>query len=98
MAAFILFMKAEQRDKRFYGKINNKGYEIQDSNLPLIYGKWQNSSTTEVVRTILSDTNIWETDLTELAGFEKAVHENLTELKQNNALQAINTTLKKSII
>jgi tagaturonate reductase len=97
MAAFILFMKAEQRDKRFYGKTNNKGYEIQDSNLPLIYEKWQNSSTTEVVRTILSDTNIWETDLTELAGFEKAVQENLNELTQNNALQAINTTLGKLI-
>jgi tagaturonate reductase len=84
LAAYILFMRSEKSDDgSFTGRFGNKPYKIQDDKAEVLY-KWWKKYPDNPTEAILSDTNLWETDLAQLPGLAE---------KTNNYLQ---TYLKKA--
>jgi len=75
-AAHILFMKSvKNADGNYYGEINGKNYLIQDNNVDYYAEKWKQPQT--VVKTVLSNTDLWGNDLSALPGFSEAVSDKL---------------------
>ena len=91
-AAYLLFMRAQrQTDEGDYvGEIRvGKGdlvYPIRDAQAGYFYEKWQavdakkNDSVTTFVQSVLSDKALWQSDLTELPGFETKIGTYLTTM------------------
>ncbi len=91
-AAYLLFMKVvKEKDGQFFGEIPvpNDGkitYPIRDDKAGYFYGDWKTvkvSSPATVqafVKSVLSDSALWQTDLTALPGFADAVTQNLNTL------------------
>lgn len=68
LAAYILFMRSEKSDDgSFTGRFGNRFYKIQDDNAGILY-KWWKQYPDDPVKSILSDTGLWGTDLTQLSG------------------------------
>lgn len=100
-AAYLLFMKAvKEKDGQFFGEIPvpNDGkitYPIRDDKAGYFYGDWKTvkvSSPATVqafVKSVLSDTALWQTDLTTLSGFADAVTQNLNTLLTIGAEKAL---------
>ncbi|HEX8461302.1 MAG TPA: tagaturonate reductase, partial [Segetibacter sp.] len=72
-AAHILFMKCVEEDGKYYGLLNGNKYNVQDDNAALYAHKWSESANVPVVQSVLSDKNLWDTDLTLLPGFADLV-------------------------
>lgn len=90
-AAYLLFMKAIRNDKgQFTGQSNGKEYVIQDDIAQQIADKWNDNDSDRVVENVLSDKNLWGTDLSALNGFADAVKKNLQSLMKNG----VTTTLR----
>lgn len=75
-AAFILFMKPTETDgKAYFGEMNGEKYPIRCDQAGYFYKLWQQypSNLEGLVEQLLSDTELWGTDLTQLPGFQEAV-------------------------
>jgi tagaturonate reductase len=83
-AAFLLFMKPVQLiDGIYSGLRNGETYPIRCDSAAYFADKWENSeSASDLVQKVLSDETLWGVDLTTLAGFEKAVNENIKLLSK----------------
>lgn len=77
-AAYLLFMKAVKTDsENYYGHVNGKDYLINDAKAAYYFDLWQKYDVAEMVNIVLQDTDLWDTDLTRLNGFEQEVTEKL---------------------
>lgn len=96
-AAYILFMRsAVLENGSYYGQFNGEKYLIDDDKASLLFKHWQNTDVKIVVCNLLSDTNLWSANLTELPGYadtvilyleeimEKGVQETISKLDLNN--------------
>jgi tagaturonate reductase len=93
-AAHLLFMKSvKNADGNYYGEVNGKNYLIQDNNADYYAGKWEQPQT--VVKTILSNTDLWGDDLSSLPGFIDAVTNKLHALMEKGAIAVISTMIKE---
>ncbi|WP_218840241.1 tagaturonate reductase [Spirosoma fluviale] len=104
-AAYLLFMKVVREEKgQFFGEIALPGggvlnYPIRDDKAGYFYGDWKtvkegDSATVDAfVKSVLSDTTLWQADLTTLAGFSEAVAETLNSL----LAEGVEKSLKKVI-
>ncbi len=54
------------------------------------FNHWQNLSPSILVETVLSDTSLWDTDLTSIPGFTTSVTANLEQIMQQGILAVIN--------
>jgi tagaturonate reductase len=82
-AAYIYFMKDVTKDgKAFYGGLNGVPYLIEDEFAEKFIVFWENNSADEVVKNVLQSTSLWGHDLSELAGFQKAVSEDLKSIME----------------
>lgn len=88
-AAHILFMKCEIENNKLYGNLDGTQYLVQDDNAAKYAEKWHTHNGNSIVRSILSDYSLWETDLTVLPGFADAVAAKLQKLQEGNVRQAI---------
>ncbi|WP_041616782.1 tagaturonate reductase [Spirosoma linguale] len=91
-AAYLLFMKATREENgQFFGEIPLSGggilnYPVRDDKAGYFYGDWKtvkegDAATVDAfVKSVLSDTTLWQADLTALPGFSEAVAENLNAL------------------
>lgn len=81
-AAFLRFMKpVVHKDGAFYGDRNGEPYSIRCDSAAYFDEKWQNAaSPLDLADQVLSDTTLWDTDLTLLPGFADAVKEHMKEL------------------
>lgn len=80
-AAFIRFIKVVQKEAGSYaGTINNREYIVNDSQAPYFCKVWQTNDTNLVVEQVLSNQELWDTDLTVLPGFKSAVINNLDKI------------------
>jgi tagaturonate reductase len=93
-AAYLLFMKGEKEENgKYYGLRNETHYHINDDFASYFFSAWQKAdiqsqaSMHEFVRTVLSDTGIWGTDLSTLPDFGKTVADILFELIQEGVKQ-----------
>lgn len=90
MAAHILFMKGIiGADGNCYGEINNMRYLINDNNAEFYAAAWKEGDISTIVKNILSNKNIWQTDLALFENFTTAVKEYLDILITDGANAAI---------
>ncbi len=86
-AAYLLFMKCKPGDNgQFQRELNGTKHNIQDENAGYFADKWNDDIDT-FVNQVLSNEELWGTDLTKLGGFASAVAENLRDL-QKDGVQA----------
>lgn len=87
-AAFIRFMKIKQNTEGAYtGAIAHSVYVVTDSNAVHFASAWENADPDDAVNSILSNKALWDTDLTVLPGFQKAVTSNLKKLMAGNVVE-----------
>lgn len=72
-AAFMRFMKVSKADDKYVGEVNGAEYAITDSQAEYFYKAWTNADAQQAVQNVLSNTELWDTDLTQLPGFKDAV-------------------------
>jgi len=84
-AAYILFMKSEKnKEGQYVGNINKKEYVIYDDKASILYQHWQEDTAAKAVYSILSDEGLWNSDLTQLPEFAKAVYDGLMLIKSKS--------------
>lgn len=95
-AAYLVFMKVvKQENDIYYGNFNGSDYPVKDPKAGYFFEQWKNSNVSEVVTNILSNTALWNTDLTALPGFAATVTENVEDILQHGMKTVLqNTTVK----
>lgn len=89
-AAYLLFMKGSKNESGTYsGQLNGKAYVIQDDSAAWFADKWKETNADRLVDEVLSNKDLWGTDLSGLAGFADAVKNNLEFLMANGAAEAL---------
>lgn len=95
-AAYIFFMKAvTQKGKAFYGEMNGAPYLIEDEMAEKFFGFWKNNSIEEIVENVLQSGVFWDTDLSKLPGFQKAVTANLKSIVKNGIIEIYEQPLSR---
>ena len=78
-AAYLLFMKAvKEENSQYFGQRGDAFYVINDAAAPYFYEQWQGTTPAnagDLVKTTLSNTKLWDKDLTKLNGFAEAITE-----------------------
>lgn len=95
-AAYLVFMKVvKQENEIYYGTFNGSDYPVKDPKAGYFFEQWKNNDVNEVVTNILSNTALWNTDLTALPGFAEKVAENVQDILQYGMKSVLqNTTVK----
>ncbi|MHB1179463.1 MAG: tagaturonate reductase [Daejeonella sp.] len=89
-ACYILFMKPTiEEEGKYYGYKQDKKYLIDDDKASLFFLHWQNKDIKSITVNLLSETKLWNTDLTKLPGFAKAVTFYLRETMEKGVKDAI---------
>jgi len=89
-AAYILFTRpVKEEDGVFYGKFNGEYYKINDDKAGKLLEKWNQYEGDDLVNSVLSDTALWDTDLTSLPGFAAAVTQNMEQIVEQGVLKTI---------
>lgn len=97
-AAYLLFMRSEERETHFYGLSDNKAYKIDEEYAAYYCNLWRSAnSSEEVVNKSLSNVQLWETDLSILPGFAGSVKENLDSIQEIGVLEALKRIKHKRI-
>ncbi|HEX5554975.1 MAG TPA: tagaturonate reductase [Chitinophagaceae bacterium] len=79
LAAYILFMcSTKETDGTYKGTYGEKGYTIKDDSAGILFD-WWGKFPDNPVSAILSDTRLWDTDLTLLPGLVGAVEAKMQE-------------------
>jgi tagaturonate reductase len=88
-ASYVYFMRS---DKSGIGRFTRNSYgkqiPIDDQYAATLHAYWQSASCEEAINRILSDKNLWNTDLTKLSGFEEAVMDNIRKLRTQTKLNS----------
>jgi len=97
-AAYLLFMRAvKQQNEHYFGQRGEEFYVINDEQAVYFYEQWQVVTVETIpafVQAVLSNTKLWDTDLTKLTGFAETVTEYLLEMMNTS----VKTTLEKAIL
>ncbi|HEY6063240.1 MAG TPA: tagaturonate reductase, partial [Chitinophagaceae bacterium] len=94
-AGFLLYMKATRKDgKKYFGERNGVEYEIKDDSAEYFYNAWRNTTpgkpdSYRVALEVMSNEEMWDTDLTQLPGFLQVVQEQLQDMIANGVLQTV---------
>lgn len=89
-AAYLLFMKGSKNEQGTYsGQRNGKAYVIQDDYAAWFADQWKDENADRLVDEVLSNENLWGTDLSGLPGFAETVKNNLEFLIANGAAEAL---------
>jgi tagaturonate reductase len=89
-AAWLLFMKAVKKEGNIYqGTLNGEGYPINDEMASYFFELWQNLPAADVVKVALSNTFLWDADLTMVPGFTELVTKKLHQIMQLGMQSAI---------
>jgi tagaturonate reductase len=76
-------MQTENVDGKFVGSNINGNYTIEDDSAALLHAIWQANNQSTIVNAVLSNTDLWGSDITKLNGFEEAVNHYLQSLAVN---------------
>jgi len=89
-AAWLFFMKAVKKEGDVYfGELNGQSYPIKDEMAGYFYKKWQDLSPDALVKTVLSDSTLWDADLSLIPGFAEKVSILLQEIMQLGMMAVI---------
>jgi tagaturonate reductase len=91
-AAHILFTRPVKKEgDKYYGSSNGTDYPINDDKAGYFYELWLNTAPDQIVATVLRNSELWDTDLSTLEGFEEAVTEKFYSIQQLGAINAISS-------
>jgi tagaturonate reductase len=91
-AGYLLFMKAVKFEGgKYFGIHNGNEYLISDDAAAFYYNSWNANDVAGVVHACLSNVQMWDTDLTQLDGFEAAVTEKLNQLISSDIMEVLNS-------
>lgn len=99
-AAFLLYMKITRREgSKYFGERKTIEYEIKDDAAAYFYEAWNNTIPDKLAEKVLSDENLWGTDLSLLPGFLQAVQELLRDMLAVGVLETVEqlTTRKVTV-
>jgi tagaturonate reductase len=97
-AAYLLFMKGTAAgDGSYKGESGGNRYDIQDEQAGYFSKKWEENNAAAFTKNVLSDTQLWDTDLTRLPGFAEAVAENLELLQQQGVKKTLAAKQLKTV-
>jgi tagaturonate reductase len=97
-AAYLLFTKpVKQVDGKYYGELNGREYPINDDAAASFMQRWSSLPTADVVKQVLSDTSLWDTDLSLLPQFYESVLQKLNLIQENGAKAAIESVQSKKV-
>lgn len=81
-AAYLLFMKAIKKEgDSFYGNFNGSDYLINCDQAAYFHELWKDPNTENLVNGVLSNEEMWGTDLTQLPDFASTVATHLGNMK-----------------
>lgn len=97
-AAFLLYMKATRKEgSKFFGQRNGREYEIKDDAASYFYDTWKETDPARVAAEVMSNQDLWDTDLTKFPGFLAAVQEQLQEMTSIGVLKTVEQLDKKVV-
>jgi tagaturonate reductase len=89
-AAYLVFMKAVKAEAAvYYGNFNGADYPIKDPKAGYFYEQWKNYPVDQLVKNVLTDTSLWNADLTAIPGFAERVTENVEDILQYGMLEVM---------
>ena len=68
-------------DNTYVGSVNGKTYTVNDSQAAYFSKVWEANDVNKVVENVLSNRELWDTDLSVLPGFKEAVINNLNKIE-----------------
>lgn len=95
-AAYIRFMKAVKIDGNYYGEFNGSQYLINDEKAEHIFDLFTKANE-NVIKDILSDVSIWDTDLSLIPGFEETVKTFYQEIEKTSVKEVLKVTVGDKI-
>lgn len=80
-AAYLLFMKAVKKESNgYFGEWNGITYPVNDDKAAYFFEQWKKYEADELVKQVLSDTDLWGTDLSVLPLFVQTVQDFLKRI------------------
>lgn len=96
-AAYLLFMKTEQRSDKFFTKFGSLEFPVNDDKAILLHQYWLNPDTTAAVGAMLSDLNLWGTDLNKIPLFTKQVVAAINEINNIGTKNILQNLLSQKL-
>jgi tagaturonate reductase len=91
-AAYILFMRPVKKESdKFFGILDNQYYPIHDDRVSEYFGLWDEGSVDIIVQKVLSNSDLWGTDLTLPEGFELSITRKLKAFIRSGTMQEISS-------
>ncbi|RZK73203.1 MAG: tagaturonate reductase, partial [Pedobacter sp.] len=88
-AAYLLFMRSDHQDgNKYFGNYKGKMYPITDDKAAYFYDK-SKLDEKEYVRSVLSDSSLWDKDLSGFEGFIEAVEDNYHYISTHGMTMAL---------
>ncbi len=89
-AGFLLFLKVTRtQGGKYFGERNGVEYEIKDDSADYFHQTWKSNPADSIASIVMSNTQLWDTDLTLLPGFLKAVEQQLQKIMSQGVLKTI---------
>jgi tagaturonate reductase len=89
-AAFLLYMKITKKEgNKYYGQRDGVDYEVKDDSAEYFFNTWQNNTAETIAQAVMSNTALWDTDLTQLPHFLHTVNNQLQSFITNGVLSTI---------
>jgi tagaturonate reductase len=82
-AAYLVFMKVVKANGEVYfGNFKGTDYPIKDPKAGYFFEQWKSYPVQQLVINVLSNTSLWNADLTTIPGFAERVTENVEDILQ----------------
>jgi tagaturonate reductase len=93
-AAYLVFMKAvKQENDIYFGNFNGADYPVKDPKAGYFLEQWKNYPVQLAVKNILSNSLLWNTDLSAIPGFTEKVTENVEDILQYGMVDVMKGTV-----
>jgi tagaturonate reductase len=89
-AAWLIFMKAVKKEgEQYFGEFNGQSYPIKDEMAGYFYKHWKNLAPADLVKTVLSDATLWDTNLAAIPDFTEKVTAAVEEILKTGMVATI---------
>jgi tagaturonate reductase len=96
-AAFLLYMKVTKKDgDKYYGTLQNEAYLITDDSAAYFYELWNGNETDAVVDKVLTNVELWGTNLAALPLFATTIKTQLQLMLQNGVASTVQQLVNKN--
>ncbi|MEO6229121.1 MAG: tagaturonate reductase [Ferruginibacter sp.] len=97
-AAYLLFTKPVKKEGNIYfGEFNGNSYPINDDKAPLFMEAWKENNLAVFVKNILSDTALWDTDLSLVPLLAEKITERMEEINQDGMMSVLQNQKVKTV-